>query len=86
MIHKITREYHDEYMKQYREFMDKTKKAMDLIVNQHRKIGIQSPYDLEENYPCEYVETIDEEYGLIKIYEPGIKSHHIVHAISLVII
>jgi hypothetical protein len=82
----ITRESHDEYMKEYRKFMDKTKKVMDLIVNQHRKIGIPSIYDWKEYYPCEYIETIDEEYGLIKIYEPSIKSYHTVYATSLVII
>lgn len=82
---KITRESHEMYMAEYAEFMSNTKKKTYQIIKEHKKFGLPSEYP-DEYYPCEYVETLDEEYGLIKVYEPGINKYHQVYINNIVII
>ena len=51
----ISREEHEKYMESYCEFKKETKRLMNLIVNNHAKIGIHDPYDLDKYFPCKYV-------------------------------
>lgn len=82
---KITRESHEVYIREYDEFMINTRKKMNQIIKQHKKFGLPSQYP-DEYFPCKYVKTIDEEYGLIEIYEHGTKKYHQVYVNSIVII
>lgn len=82
---KITRESHEAYIREYDEFMINTRKKMNQIIKQHKKFGLPSQYP-DEYFPCEYVETLDEEYGLIKVYELGINKYHQVYVNNIVII
>ena len=79
----ITRETHEEYMKKYSKFKEETRKKLDLIINQKRKFGILDDYG--GYYPCEYMKTLDEEYGLLQVYEPSINTYHEIHVANLFI-
>ena len=80
---KFTRSSHEKYMNEYEKFKEETRKSMDLIINQKRKFGILDEYG--DYYPCEYIKTLDEEYGLLQVYEPSINTHHEIHVASLFI-
>ena len=80
---RITRESHEEYMKKYDEFKKETRERMDLIINQKRKFGILDDYG--GYYPCEYIKTLDEEYGLLQVYEPSINTYHNIQVLYLFI-
>lgn len=81
----ITRKSHEKYMTEYINFISKVKINMHLVVNQHKKMELQSDI-YGQYYPCEYVETLDEEFGIIKVYEPSINKYHEVCVNNLVIL
>lgn len=85
----FTRKSHNQYLKDFEKFKQEVKKNMNLIINEHKNFGISAVVsyndDLNSYYPCEYIKTLDAEYGMIRIYEPSIKAYHDICVCELVI-
>ena len=71
---------HGDYLTTYRNILRLLKD------NKIKDFGIYDPVDMcgTSYFPCEYIDTIDEDKGVLRVYEPSINKYHNVNILELV--
>lgn len=73
------KEFIDIYYRQQQRIKELLAKVKDY------NIGIDLTCDCDSYYPCDFIEIVDEEDGIVKVYESSTNKYHIVCVLDLYI-